>query len=125
MLVSIEALLKILNKQVAMTQGGPGWPVIRVDVCQLEIVLDCVMVLTVCCTILCELVQITDIHHIVTGLPTWLTSIPSSILPTRRSRISILIEASPCPTDPHRVLVLLLLSHHRPRYPSPQHVLLT
>ena len=77
MLVSIEALLKILNKQVAVTESGPGWAVIRVNVCQLEIVLDCVMVLTVCRTILSKLVQITDIHHIVTGLPTWLPSIPS------------------------------------------------
>jgi hypothetical protein len=53
MLVRIEALLKIFNQQVTVSQGSPGWAVVRVNIRQLEIVLYGMMVFAIRCTILC------------------------------------------------------------------------
>lgn len=66
MLVCVETLLKILNQKIAVAQGSPGRTVLWVYGCQLEIVLNGMMVLTVGGTILSKLIQVRHIHESVT-----------------------------------------------------------
>lgn len=94
MLVSIERFLKIFNQKVAMTKSSPCWTVVWVNTCELEIVLNCVLVLTVSRTVFSELVKVAYIHHV------WIVCKSISwILGTHTSNIRL----------PWSVLSLLLL----------------
>ena len=55
-LIGVEALLEILHEEVAVTEGCPRRAVVGVKAGQLVVVLNCVVVFTVGCTVLSEFV---------------------------------------------------------------------
>lgn len=64
-LVSIEGLLEIIHKKIAVTKGCPGWSILWVDGDELDVVLNCSMVLSLGGTELCQLVDLVDIDEVV------------------------------------------------------------
>ena len=72
-LVRVEGLLEVLDEQVAVAERGPGGAVLRVDVGQLQVVLDGVVVLAVRRAVLRQLVQVAHVHQRrVRGRGAWL-----------------------------------------------------
>ena len=64
-LIRVEGILEVLNKKVAMAEGCPSWTIFRVNGDELDIVLNCSLILTISRTILGKFVDSIKVHQVV------------------------------------------------------------
>ena len=62
MLISIETLLQILNKKIAVAKSCPSWPIVWVQSGQLSIILNSLNVFSIGSAILSKLVQVANVQ---------------------------------------------------------------